>query len=50
MKYRKLGTSDMNVSEVGLGADTFGRELDEQSTATIIDLYTLENRFDSAII
>ena len=50
MKYRKLGGSDLNVSEVGLGADTFGRELDEQATAAVVN-YALDvgiNYIDTA--
>ena len=37
MKYRKLGNSDLIVSEVGLGADTFARELDEEATTTVVN-------------
>ena len=37
MEYRNLGSSDLKVSEVGLGSDTFGRDIDEQATATIIN-------------
>jgi aryl-alcohol dehydrogenase-like predicted oxidoreductase len=37
VEYRKLGNSDLKVSEVGLGSDTFGRDIDEAETARIID-------------
>jgi aryl-alcohol dehydrogenase-like predicted oxidoreductase len=37
MIYRKLGNSGLKVSEIGLGGDTFGRDIDEQTTAFIID-------------
>ena len=50
MKYRKLGNSDLNISEVALGADTFGRDIDERATAAIID-YALDlgvNYIDTA--
>ena len=36
MQYRSLGSSDLKVPEVGLGGDTFGREIDEQTTIDII--------------
>ncbi len=37
MEYRRLGNSELRVSEVGLGSDTFGRDIDETETARIID-------------
>ena len=37
MEYRKLGNSELMVSTIGLGSDTFGRDIDEQATAQIID-------------
>ncbi len=37
MEYRNLGNSELKVSEVSLGGDTFGRDIDEKATATIID-------------
>jgi aryl-alcohol dehydrogenase-like predicted oxidoreductase len=36
MKYHKLGNSGLDVSEVGLGGDTFGRDIDELTTASVI--------------
>ena len=37
MEYRSLGSSELKVSEVGLGSDTFGRDIDEQATIAIIN-------------
>ena len=37
MKYRRLGNSGLKVSEIGLGANNFGRRLDVEGTATVID-------------
>jgi len=37
MEYRSLGNSELKVSEVGLGSDTFGRDIDEQATIAIIN-------------
>jgi aryl-alcohol dehydrogenase-like predicted oxidoreductase len=42
MEYRKLGNSDLKASEIGLGSDTFGRDIDEKATADIID-YALDS-------
>jgi aryl-alcohol dehydrogenase-like predicted oxidoreductase len=36
MNYRELGQSGLKVSEIGLGGDTFGREIDEKATQTVI--------------
>ena len=36
MEYRKLGSSGLKVSVIGLGGNTFGRAADEQQTAAII--------------
>ena len=37
MEYRNLGSSELKVSEVSLGGDTFGRDIDEQTTTAIIN-------------
>ena len=37
MKYRRLGNSGLKVSEVGIGANNFGRRVDAEGTAAIID-------------
>lgn len=37
MEYRQLGKSDLKVSEIGLGAVTFGREIDEAAALTVMD-------------
>jgi aryl-alcohol dehydrogenase-like predicted oxidoreductase len=37
MEYHNLGNSGLKVSVVGLGSDTFGREIDEKATADIIN-------------
>ena len=37
MEYRNLGNSELKVSEVGLGGDTFGHYVDEQGTAAIVN-------------
>ena len=50
MEYRQLGRSDLKVSEIGLGAVTFSREIDEATVFTIMD-YALErgiNLIDTA--
>ena len=36
MEYRTLGSSGLKVSAVSLGGDTFGRDIDEQSTMAVI--------------
>ncbi len=37
MEYRKLGNSDLEVSSIGLGCVTFGREIDEAASFLLID-------------
>ena len=37
MEYRTLGKSGLKVSEIGLGGDTFGRDIDEQTSLAVID-------------
>ena len=50
MKYRTLGTTELEVSSIGLGCVTFGREIDQTRAAAIMD-HALEkgiNLFDTA--
>ena len=37
MEYRGLGGSGLKVSEVGLGANTFGPRIDEKASIAIIN-------------
>ncbi|RCV48194.1 aldo/keto reductase [Marinitenerispora sediminis] len=37
MRYRRLGNSGLSVSVVGLGANNFGRRLDEAATRAVVD-------------
>ena len=37
MRYRRLGNSGLKVSEIGLGANNFGRRVDVEGTAAVID-------------
>lgn len=37
MEYRKLGNSDLEVSSIGLGCVTFGREIDAAESFLLID-------------
>ena len=39
MEYRSLGRSGVMVSELCLGAMTFGRELDQAATKEMIDRF-----------
>lgn len=36
MDYRQLGNSGLQVSEIGLGTNNFGRRLDAESTAVVV--------------
>src|SRR5580698_8942302 len=37
MRTRRLGTSDLMVSVVGLGCNNFGRRVDEDGTRAVVD-------------
>jgi aryl-alcohol dehydrogenase-like predicted oxidoreductase len=37
MQYRRLGTSGLKVSEVGLGCNNFGMRIDEAQTAAVVE-------------
>ena len=37
MEYRTLGRSDLQISWIGLGGATFGREIDEATTFAVLD-------------
>ncbi len=37
MEYRKLGKSGLNISEIGLGVNTFGWYVDEQTSISIVN-------------
>lgn len=39
MQRRRLGGSDLEVSELGLGTMTFGRETDEATSRLMVDVY-----------
>ena len=50
MKYRQLGSTDIEVSSIGLGCVTFGREIDEETAVSLMN-HALElgiNLFDTA--
>ena len=38
MKYRPLGRTGVQVSEVSLGTMAFGRWIDERASAAVLDL------------
>jgi aryl-alcohol dehydrogenase-like predicted oxidoreductase len=37
MEYHRLGRSDLDVSSIGLGCATFGREIDEPTSYAVLD-------------
>ncbi len=45
MEVRQLGKSELQVSSIGLGSVTFGREIDAQTAYSIID-YALEREIN----
>ncbi len=50
MEFRRLGTSGLKVSEVGLGCNNFGMRLDQEGTTAVVDacLDAGINFFDTA--
>jgi len=51
MEYRSLGTTGIKVSIAGLGCTNFGRKLDAQQSAAVVDaaLEAGVNFFDTAL-
>lgn len=37
MEYRELGSTELQVSSIGMGCVTFGREIDKDSSFTVLD-------------
>lgn len=37
MEYRRLGNTDLNVSSIGMGCVTFGREIDRAASFAVLD-------------
>jgi aryl-alcohol dehydrogenase-like predicted oxidoreductase len=37
MEYRRLGRTNLDISSIGLGAVTFGREIDEPTACAVLD-------------
>ena len=50
MRYRRLGTSGLAVSVVGIGCNNFGRKIGSQETTAVVDaaIYCGVNLFDTA--
>ena len=44
MEFRQLGNSDLRVSSIGLGSVTFGREIDAETSFSIID-YAMDRKY-----
>ena len=48
MKYRQLGRTDLQVSSIGLGCVTFGREIDQQTACAVMD-HALERLLETLL-